>query len=231
MLSILFFDIETIPHYYRYSELPEKERALWDEKHKNHQQKSPEELYEKAGIYGEFSKVFCVGMAYEVKENFFNLYLIQGEEKEILQKLSQFLKKTFPNNTPLLCAHNGKEFDIPFLCRRFRVNRLPIPSALNFQGKKPWEVDIPDTMQMWKFGDIKNYTSLDLLAHIFDIPSPKKIMKGSEVSRMVYVEKNYEAVYSYCLEDVKSLVKVYYHLAGNHEKAERIQFSPERNVI
>jgi hypothetical protein len=122
------------------------------------------------------------------------------DEKMILETFNSILNKL--SETLLLCAHNGKEFDFPYLCRRMLINGIHIPSQLNIHGKKPWEVNHIDTMDLWKFGDYKNYTSLNLLAAVFDIPSPKDDIDGSEVHQVYWKEKNLERIKTYCEKDV-----------------------------
>lgn len=222
---ILFFDIESVPLYYPYDSLPDVAKELWGQKFSYLTNTSPEEHYDKAGIYSEFSRVFCIGYAYLKSEGNYTLGVLKGEEKTVLLDFSSLLTRLSKTYTLIPCAHNGKEFDFPFLCRRYLVNHLPIPTCLNFQGKKPWEINACDTMQMWKFGDVKNYTSLDLLSYLFNIPSPKKKMKGSDICKKVFEEKAYEDVYEYCLEDVKTLVRIYYHLTERHQEASKLIFT------
>lgn len=223
--NILFIDIETVPQYYPYDALPDELKKLWEEKMTARPEKTPVEHYEKAGIYAEFAKIFCIGYGYEKTKGCYSMGIIKGEEeKNILKDFSSLLKSLSTYKKIVLCAHNGKEFDLPFLCRRYLANVMKIPSVLNFQGKKPWEVSFIDTMELWKFGDKKNYTSLDLLAAVFNIPSPKKAMKGSDVCRKVYEEKAYEEVYDYCRKDVMTLIKVYYYLSGRFDEVQQLKF-------
>jgi 3'-5' exonuclease len=132
-----------------------------------------------------------------------------------LREFVALIQKHFNTDQHFLCAHNGKEFDYPFLCRRMIINGIPLPNNLKLQGKKPWEVKHLDTMEMWRFGDIKNFTSLNLLAHILDIPSPKDDMDGSQVSKVYYEEKNLEKIKSYCVKDVVTLARVYQRYTGS----------------
>jgi uncharacterized protein YprB with RNaseH-like and TPR domain len=113
-----------------------------------------------------------------------------------------------------LCAHNGKEFDFPYLCRRMLVNDLSLPSVLNMMGKKPWEVGHLDTMEMWKFGDHKHYTSLDLLLAIFNIQSSKGVMDGSMVSKVYYQEGALDKIAEYCVGDVVAIAQLYLKMKG-----------------
>jgi predicted PolB exonuclease-like 3'-5' exonuclease len=222
--NILFIDIETIPQYYPYDTLPEDLKNLWEDKMASKPEITPREHYERAGIYSEFAKIFCIGYGYEKNKGTYLTGILKGDEREILTGFSSLLKNLSSRKTIRLCAHNGKEFDVPFLCRRFLANELPIPHALNFQAKKPWEVDFIDTMELWKFGDRKNYTSLDLLAKVFNIPSPKNNMKGSDVCRKVYEEKAYDEVYAYCKKDIMTLIKVYYYLSARFQEVQHLKF-------
>lgn len=211
--KILFLDIETVPLVYQYTNLDETSRGLWNKKWQ-HREVDSQEQYAKAGIYAEFAKVICIGLGYYHQSKFRVTTLASDNESEILLKFSALLKEHFNSSESLLCAHNGKEFDFPFLCRRFLVNNQPLPKVLQIQGKKPWEVKHLDTLDLWKFGDIKNYSSLELLAHVLGIPSPKNDMDGSLVSKTYYEEKNLDKIKDYCLKDVITLARVYNRFAG-----------------
>lgn len=212
--KILFLDIETVPVVYRYSELSDATRELWDKKWLHNKEISPEQRYAKAGIYAEFAKVICIGMGYYTREGFTVRTISSGSEGDVLDEFAGFVRQKFNTESHLLCAHNGKEFDFPFLCRRFLINNRPLPKPLQIQGKKPWEVRHLDTLDLWKFGDIKNYTSLELLAHALGIPSPKEDMDGSMVSRTYYEEKDLPKIENYCRKDVVTLARIYSRFAG-----------------
>ncbi len=223
--NILFIDIETVPQTYKYSDLKTATKQLWDTKWQYSKDVSAEQHYSKSGIFAEFAKVITIGLGY-YHENTFRVKCISGDnEKEILIEFAELLEKHFSKAEHKLCAHNGKEFDYPFLCRRFLINGLILPKILRIQGMKPWEVKHLDTMELWKFGDIKNYTSLNLLAHIFGIPSPKDDMDGSMVSKVYYEDKNLEKINTYCLKDVITLARVYGRFVGAAElKEENIAY-------
>ncbi|HRZ42305.1 MAG TPA: 3'-5' exonuclease [Bacteroidales bacterium] len=209
--NILFLDIETVPQHPAYGEMPERLRVLWDHKAERLQpaggELTPEELYDKAGIYAEFGKIICISVGIVV-DGYLRLKSFAGDdERELLQKFSQLLRQKF--NKAHLCAHNGKEFDFPFLCRRMLVNGIPLPDILDIAGKKPWEINHLDTMELWKFGDYKHYTSLELLAAIFGIPTPKDDIKGSDVSRVYWQEKDLQRIVTYCQKDVATIVQLY----------------------
>lgn len=212
--NILFLDIETVPTVYKYSDLTETTKELWDKKWQFNKEVSPEQQYMKAGIYAEFAKVICIGLGFYNKGKFRVTTYASANESEILQKLSDLLKQHFYSDKHLLCAHNGKEFDFPFLCRRFLINNLPLPKLLQLQGLKPWQVNHIDTMDLWKFGDIKNFSSLNLLAHVFGIPSPKDDMDGSMVGKTFYEDNDLEKISQYCIKDVITLARVYNRFAG-----------------
>jgi predicted PolB exonuclease-like 3'-5' exonuclease len=212
--KILFLDIETVPVTYNYAELNEDTKELWDKKWQYNKELSGEQQYAKAGIYAEFAKVVCIGLGYYNQQKFRVKTFASGNETEILNAFADLLKQHFHTNTHLLCAHNGKEFDFPFLCRRFLVNNLPLPKLLQLQGLRPWEVKHIDTMDLWKFGDIKNFSSLNLLAHVFGIPSPKDDMDGSLVAKTFYEDNDLEKIERYCKKDVITLARVYNRFAG-----------------
>lgn len=212
--NILFIDIETVPIQYSYKELNQSEKELWDKKWFYIKDSTAEEHYSKAGIYAEFAKVICIGLGF-ISEGKFRTKTISGDnEKEILSEFSKLLHEYFNTKEHYLCAHNGKEFDYPFLCRRMLVNKMPLPKIMQLQGLKPWEVKHLDTMEMWRFGDVKNFTSLNLLAHIFNIPSPKDDIDGSQIAKVYYEDKNIERIKSYCIKDVITLARIYQSLKG-----------------
>jgi len=212
--KILFIDIETVPQYSSLENVPENLKKFWVQKaEKINKDKSAEELYERAGIYAEFGKIVCIGLGYiRYSDQKFNVRIksIYGDdEKQILTDFFNIVKQYFNTDEHYLCAHNGKEFDFPYIARRAIVNRLELPSILSTAGTKPWEVKHIDTMELWKFGDHKSYTSLDLLANIFGLPSPKDDISGKDVYRVYYEEKNLEKIAEYCKKDVLTLIKVY----------------------
>ena len=212
--KILFLDIETVPLVYHYSELQETARELWNKKWQYNKDVSPEQQYSKAGIYAEFAKVVVIGLGFYNQGKFRVKTIASANEKDVLVEFAELLQQHFNTVQHLLCAHNGKEFDFPFLCRRFLINNLPLPKLLQIQGLRPWEVKHIDTMDLWKFGDIKNFSSLNLLAHVLGLPSPKDDMDGSMVGKTFYEDKNLEKIAQYCKKDVITLARVYNRFAG-----------------
>lgn len=213
--KILFIDIETVPVTYKYNDLDENSKDLWNKKWQYNKEISPEQQYSKAGIYAEFAKVVCIGLGFYNQKKFRVKVIASDNEVEILNQFSDLLKTHFNTYAHLLCAHNGKEFDFPFLCRRFLINNLPLPKILQIQGMRPWEVKHIDTMDLWKFGDVKNFSSLNLLAHVLGIPSPKDEIDGSMVAKTFYEEKDLEKIAKYCKKDVITLARVYNRFAGS----------------
>ncbi len=206
--NILFLDIETAPLVYQYEQLDEAKRKLWDTKFKFQPTDTPELQYKKAGVYAEFAKVICISVGV-VKAKQFHVKSFYGhDEKLLLQDFADMLNKN-NKKEQLLCAHNGKEFDFPFMARRMLVNGVKLPKALDIAGKKPWEVSHLDTMELWKFGDYKNYTSLNLLANIFNIPTPKDDIEGSDVGRVYWEENNLERIKVYCQKDVLTVAQLF----------------------
>jgi hypothetical protein len=220
--KILFFDIETVPLTYEFKDLEERAQGLWDRKTRFLQERdnlSPDELYEKAGIYAEFGKVVCISMGFVLQKEGETQIRVKSiankNEKILLQEYIDLLNSYYNSPDFLFCAHNGKEFDIPFLCRRILINGLKLPFILNVAGKKPWEIKHLDTMELWKFGDFKNYTSLDLLTYIFDIPTPKDDMDGSQVAKVFYEEKNLDRIIHYCEKDVIATIQLFRKYQGD----------------
>ena len=208
--KVLFLDIETVPQFENYDDVPERLQKLWDTKAgflaRNNE--TPEELYERAGIYAEFGKIVCISVGYMHEGAIRLKSFFSDNEVELLKEFTELLNQHYSSPYQLLCAHNGKEFDFPYMARRLLINGLPLPSILNIAGKKPWEVQHLDTLELWKFGDYKNYTSLNLLTAIFDIPTPKDDIDGSMVGDVYYVEKNLKRIKEYWEKDVVALTQV-----------------------
>lgn len=213
--NILFLDIETVPQQYEYEELSERSQILWEKKSSQWRKDlSIEESYHKAGIYAEFGKIICISVGSIIKGTLHIKSFYGDDEKAILLQFQESLVKFSTNRVPQLCAHNGKEFDFPYLCRRMLINDIKLPRLLQIQGKKPWEITFLDTLDLWRFGDYKNYTSLDLLCHVFDIPTPKQNIDGSQVSKIYWEEKNIERIVTYCEADVIALTQLYLRMQG-----------------
>ncbi len=223
--NILFIDIETVSAEKNYGSLSPELQKLWNKKSRYwlDDREETEEVFsglyaDKAGIYSEFAKVVCISVGFLFQDGGkYRLRLksfYSDDEKEILTEFIDLLNAYYNNpNKHSLCGHNIKEFDIPFLARRIITNGLEMPKLLDLMGKKPWEsAHLLDTMQMWKFGDFKNYTSLELLANILGIKSPKDDIDGSEVSRVFWEENNLERIKTYCEKDVKTVANIYLRL-------------------
>lgn len=218
LTQVMVIDIETVPQFPNYSRVPEHLQKLWEKKtqYQRGDIHTAEEFYERAGIMAEFGKIVCLSMGvYDTHTKTISLRVksIYGDdEKSILKDFASLLAKQQANLT--FCAHNGKEFDYPYLCRRFLINGLKIPHQLQFAGKKPWEVRHLDTMELWKFGDYKHYTSLDLLAAVLNIPSSKDDIDGSDVRNVYYEDNDLERIVSYCQKDVITTAQVLLRYKG-----------------
>jgi uncharacterized protein YprB with RNaseH-like and TPR domain len=217
--NILFLDIETVPQYKRYEEVPQTLAGLWNKKCEvlkmNPEQTSPSEIYNRAGIYAEFGKIICISCGYFTPDKKFRVKSFAGhDEIKLLIEFCGMLHSSFSTPNKLLCAHNGKEFDFPYICRRLLINTLPLPIILNIAGKKPWEIAHLDTMELWKFGDYKSYTTLNLLAAIFGIPTPKDDIDGSEVWKVYWEENNLERIVKYCQKDVLTVAQIFLKFRG-----------------
>ena len=211
--NILFLDIETVPEVATFSELSPEKQELYALKtqYQRKDEITPEDFYERAGIWAEFGKIVCISIGYfveqEGKRNF-RVKSLSGDEKELLESFKTLLNNHFNDANNLLCAHNGKEFDFPYIARRMIINRIELPAKLNLFGKKPWEVAHLDTLELWKFGDYKHYTSLKLLANILGIPSPKEDIDGSDVARVYYEENDLDKIVKYCERDTVAVAQL-----------------------
>lgn len=202
--NLMVLDIETVPQYASFHEVPENLQELWAAKSQyQRKEATPEEFYDRAAIWAEFGKIVCisVGIFLNGKRTALRVKSFAGhDEKELLEDFSKMLA-----GQPLsiiLCAHNGKEFDFPYICRRMLLNGVQSPPHLQITGKKPWEIPHLDTMELWKFGDYKNYTSLSLLTAIFNIPTSKDDIDGSQVGHVYWVEDDLSRICTYCQKDV-----------------------------
>lgn len=211
--NILFLDIETVPENASFQELFEEKKELFEQKTKyqRKEDQTPEEFYERAGIWAEFGKIICISVGYFTFKNDIRTFRVTsffGEEKQLLNDFCNLLNNHFSKPEHLLCGHNAKEFDFPFIARRMIINGIRIPEKLNLFGKKPWEVSHLDTLELWKFGDYKHYTSLKLLTNILNIPSPKDDIDGSQVAEVYYVEKDIDRIIRYCEKDVIAVAQI-----------------------
>lgn len=214
--NILILDIETVPQYRDYDGLPENLQDLWAQKTLYQRKEvSVEEFYERAGIWAEFGKIVCISVGVMTSGENISLRVKSyccETETELLEDFVSMLNRR-PDNQ-ILCAHNGKEFDFPYLCRRMLINGIEIPKILQTFGKKPWETNHLDTMELWKFGDHKHYTSLNLLAAVFNIPTPKDDIDGSQVGRVYWEENDTARIKTYCQKDVVTTAQLIRRFRG-----------------
>ncbi len=210
---ILFLDIETVPQNPEFKELDETGKLLWELKtqYQRKEEYTPEEFYDRAGIWAEFGKIVCISVGYfKMKGDIrnFRVTSFHGEEENILKEFKVLLETHFNKPQHLLCAHNGKEFDFPYIARRMIILGIDIPFKLDLFGKKPWEVPHLDTLELWKFGDYKTFTSLKLMAHVLGIPSPKDDIDGSQVRSVFYEEKDIDRIIIYCEKDTVTVAQI-----------------------
>jgi DNA polymerase elongation subunit (family B) len=224
LTNILFLDIETVSQKKHFSELDETMQELWAHKAKSLLRKEENDIttedlencYGKAAIYAEFGKIICISVGFltqnaETGEFVCRLKSFRGhDEKSLITDFVGLLEKAYNNpDRHYLCGHNIKEFDIPYICRRMAIHRMKLPRILDIAGKKPWETKfLLDTLELWKFGDNKNYTSIKLLAAIFGFPSPKDDIDGSQVGMVYWQEDDVERIATYCEKDVLAVVQL-----------------------
>jgi len=222
--NILFLDIETVPQYADYDSLPKDWKELWDSKAvsllKYHEEETKETIYHRAGIYAEFGKIICISCGFIQgngggKKIIIKSFCGENECLLLVEFCDMLSKWTTNGEEKFLCAHNGKEFDFPYLCRRLIINNIPIPGILNTSGKKPWEVCHLDTLELWKFGDFKSFTSLNLLAHTLGIPTPKDDIDGSKVWSVYWNDKDLKRIVNYCQKDVVTVIQILLKLQGD----------------
>lgn len=222
--NLIFLDIETVSQKARFDELDETWQELWTIKtgmlnRRSDTEATPDERYNEAAIYAEFGKIICISVGAFRKQSDgsmkFHLKSFAGDdEKQLLIEFADMLNKRQEKGAFQLCAHNGKEFDFPYIARRMTINKLKLPAAIDTAGKKPWEVNHLDTMELWKFGDFKSFTSLKLLAAAFGIPSPKDDIDGSQIYHVYWNEKDLPRIVTYCQKDVLTVAQVFRGFRG-----------------
>ncbi len=220
--KVLFLDIETVPQFPTYNDVPERLQPLWEKKSlrlKKEDEDSPESLYGRAGIYAEFGKIICISVGFvhlthTGKELRLKSYAHE-DEATLLSQFKSLLDSHYNSPYHVLCGHNAKEFDLPYIARRMLIHGIRLPNVLDTAGKKPWEVNHLDTMELWKFGDYKAYTSLELLAAIFNIPTPKDDIDGSQVGTVYWEENDLERIVTYCEKDVVTVVQLVMKYMGD----------------
>jgi len=222
LTKILILDIETVPQFAAFEQLSERWRELWEKKSasiKKDSLQTSEELYPRSGIYAEFGKIVCISVGHFIKGTTYQFRVksfCSHNENEILVNFCNMISRHFNEADNLLCAHNGKEFDFPYIARRCVINKVKLPEAINTAGKKPWEIRHLDTMELWKFGDYKSYTSLDLLAALFQIETPKDDIDGSQVWKVYWHDNNLERIKVYCQKDVVTVAQILLGFRGEN---------------
>lgn len=226
--NVLFLDIETVPQKENWEDVSELTKNLFEQKtaYQRKEDVSAEEFYERAGIWAEFGKIICISVGFFTNTKHEKQLRVKSffgdNEKVILLEFKKLLDQHFYRNEHVLCAHNGKEFDFPYIARRMIVHQIELPKKLNLFGKKPWEVPHLDTMELWKFGDYKHYSSLKLLTSILGIPSPKDDIDGSDVAKVYYQEKDLNRIVEYCEKDTVAVAQLILRL-NNEQLLEEFQ--------
>lgn len=231
--NILFVDIETAGSSKNFEGLPSEGKNLWCQRAKLIRRRNDEyrlipdeELYLlKAGIFAEFARVVCISVAFLKKTEEENCVQLKTksffvhDESQLIKEFFSLLVRCFgTRDIEFLCGHNIREFDIPFLCRRARIHGIDIPACIDFTAKKAWQVkNLIDTMELWKFGDYKNYSSLALLCYATGIPSPKQGFDGAAVHIAYWNGARLSEIISYCEADVKATARLFLKLSGHYK--------------
>lgn len=225
--KVLFLDIETVPQVYNFHDLNDTTKQLFESKTKSllKEDKTFEDLYqERAGIQAEFGKIICISVGFVRETTLGKQIRIKSfaheDEETLLKQFKALLDEYYNSTQHLLCGHNAKEFDFPYICRRMLIHGIKLPDLLDIAGKKPWEINHLDTMELWKFGDYKAYTSLSLLCHVFNIPTPKDDISGADVARVYFENHDLDRIRKYCEKDVVALIQLFLRMRGEHLVAE-----------
>ena len=223
--KILFLDIETAPQVYNFDELDDAKKQLFLSKtrgiHQGDETRFEEAYDSRSSIFAEFGKIICISVGFVHVDSLGVRHIrlksfYHDDEETLLRQFCKLLNENYNTASHILCGHNAKEFDFPYICRRLLINEIKLPKILNIAGKKPWEINHIDTMELWKFGDFKAYTSLPLLCNIFNVPTPKDDISGADVARVYYEENDLERIKIYCEKDVAALIQVFLKLKGDH---------------
>lgn len=219
--DVLYLDIETVPQYPDYAGMPELMQKFWDRKSEGFRgEENPEDVYGRAGIYAEFGRIVCISAGVITQKRGERVYRVKSfvddDERTLISSFNDMLDRFVNYPGRCLCAHNGQEFDYPFIARRTLINGLRLPNILNMAGLKPWEMKekLLDTMQLWKFGDYRSYTSLGLMCAVFNIPTPKDDIDGSQVARIYYEEHDLERIARYCEKDTLAVANLLLRFRG-----------------
>lgn len=218
--NILFLDIETVPAYPAFQEAPGQIQTLWEKKsmYLKREEETPESLYQRAGIYSEFGRIICISTGMIGVQDDRRVLRVksfcQPGEKELLESFAGMINRLSRKREIELCAHNGKEFDFPYIARRMVINDIGLPELFDIAGKKPWEIKHLDTLDLWKFGDHKHYTSLNLLAAVFGLESPKTDLDGSQVAHVYWHEQDLVRIVEYCRRDVITTAQIMLKFKG-----------------
>lgn len=218
--DIMFLDIETVPQEACFENVRPELQSLWEKKsdYFRKEDESAADVYGRAGIYAEFGKIVCISVGVVSARGGRRIFRVKSfagdNEKVLLEDFGQMLNHFARDVHKNICGHNAKEFDFPYIARRMLINGIRLPAILDVAGKKPWEVKFLDTMDMWKFGDYKHYTSLNLLATIFNIPSPKDDIDGSQVAQVFYQDNDIKRIAHYCEKDVLATAQLFLRFKG-----------------
>jgi len=208
MEKLLFFDIET--HRVKgWNELsPTLREAFRNHLYDSNLYTSPEECYnEKAGLHAEFSQVICVSLGYEWESEFKVISIHGINEIELLIKLSEIFDR-FMKHEYFLAGHNIIGFDIPYLIKRYIINKIKVPKLLNSNGVKSWEKTEKDTMQLWKFGGWQN-VSLEVISASLGMECKSTKISGKTMYLYDIKDINWEELKKYCESDMKTSYEIY----------------------
>ena len=233
----LFIDIETVSCERDFTQLGKSMQDLWQDKARKKGYAPDEDadwaqvFRDRAAVFAEFGKIVCIGVGCFLQREegwTFAVKSIAGDDEKLLLNRFCTALSNFSKRIPKLifCGHNIKEFDLPYISRRMVINGMQLPDCLRLQGRKPWEIPHVDTMELWSFGDRKNYTSLALLAEVLGIPTPKDDISGAEVGRVYWEEDNLARIATYCEKDVVTTARVFQRLMCYDEIAFETEHVP-----
>ncbi len=231
--QMVFIDIETIRGKKTYNDVITENPALddyWQTKHTQIREKEPlsyghiedsAEMYEKmAALYPEWGQIVCISIG-QIKfdedgnpikfttKSFSGLY-----EKILLEEFNETASKIMSKYPRMQwVGHNIKGFDMPYIIKRSLINGVRVPNVFHLQKQKPWESQLIDTNDVWKFNGW-NGARLGLLTEILNIPSPKQDMDGKMVSDVFWEDGDLNRISEYCEMDINATANVMLRISG-----------------
>ena len=218
--KLLFVDIETVGvdedldslHHTNPKLSKVWEETGWDyfkRKYSEDSELSSNQMFVKrAALLPEFGKIVCISVGFIVPSGETKLDSFYGDEKNILISTSELLNRVDKLGF-VICGHNVKNFDLPYIAKRMLINNIPVPKILPNYTIKPWESRVLDTKEVWGFNSFGGLSSLNLVCTSLGLETSKEgEVNGSNMHKYYYDSNNIEKIKNYCEEDVKCTINL-----------------------